>query len=625
VRRDAIRYLPSSMPSRPRVLGPLPAPARRALLALALAAAALAPRPATAEKVIRYAFQIAETGFDPAQESDRYSAFVNEAIFSSPLTYDYLARPAKLVPQTLVAMPEASDQGATYVLRVRPGILFADDPAFEGRPRELTAEDYAYSIERLYDPRTRSPVLFLVEGKIRGLDALRRRALQEGGRFDYGASVEGLEVLDRYTLRIRLTRPDYTFLYVLATPSLGAVAREVVERYGNDLRHHPVGTGPFRLAAYKPSSRIVLERNPRYRHTIPPPVPGDDPDDQAIAARLAGKQLPLVDRVEISIIDEQQPRWLAFLNGEHDYVEDIASEFVQTAAPGGKLAASLARQGIQLWQLPDPELVLTCIYNMRDPVVGGYEPAKVALRRALNLAYDTPADAFIARQGQVVIAEGVVPPGVAGHDPTFRGVANEHDPARAKALLDLFGYVDRDGDGWRDLPDGSPLALTIASPPDAKSKQYDEIWHKSLTAVGVRVSFRKMKWPDLVKTSRLGQLQMGHFLAWHADYPDAENFFQLLYGKNIGQSNDAHFDLPAFNRLYEASLLLPDSPERTRIYARMNELVVAYAPWKLGFHRIRTHMAHAWVRNYRKHPILHHGWMYLDVDEAAAGKPLARK
>lgn len=596
----------------------------RPLLALALAAAALAPSPAAAEKVLRYAFEIAETGFDPAQESDRYSAYVNEAIFAAPLTYDYLAEPARLVPNTLAALPEVTERGATYLLRIRPGVLFADDPAFGGRPRELTASDYAYSIRRLYDPRNRSPVLFLVEGKIRGLDAVRAAALAGGGAFDYAAPADGLEVLDRYTLRIRLTRPDYTFLYVLATPSLGAVAREVVEAYRDDLRHHPVGTGPFRLAEYKPSSRIVLVRNPRYRHGVPPPAPGDDPAARAIAAALAGRQLPLVDRVEISVIDEQQPRWLAFLNGEHDYVENIAAEFVQVAAPGGKLAPALARKGLQLWRVPDPDLVLLGIYNMTDPVVGGYAPARVALRRALNLAYDLPSDAAIARNGQVLLAEGVAPPGVAGYDPDLHGVASEYSPARARALLDLFGYVDRDGDGWRDQPDGSPLALEVASPPDAKTKQYDEVWLRSMNAIGVKVTFRKAKWPDLFKASRLGQLQIGAFLSWHADYPDAENFFQLLYGPNAGQSNDARFDLPAFNQLYEASRLLPDGPERNRLYRRMNELVLAYAPWKIGFHRIRTHLAQPWVRNFRKHPILHQGWLYMDVDEAALARVARR-
>jgi ABC-type transport system substrate-binding protein len=593
----------------------------RLLAALVLAAALPWPARAAAEKVLRYAYEIAESGFDPALESDVYSGYVLEAIFDAPLTYDYLARPARLVPNTLERLPEVSDGGATYLLRVRPGIFFADDPAFGGRPRELTAEDYAYSLKRLYDPRNRSPVLFMVEGKIQGLDAVRAEALRTG-RFDYAAPASGLEVLDRYTLRIRLTRPDYTFLYVLATPSAGAVAREVVEAHPDDSRHHPVGTGPFLLAAYKPSSRIVLARNPGYREDVYRGQPEDTPEDQELAAALAGRRLPLVDRIEISIIDEQQPRWLAFLGGEQDYIENVPTEFLQVGAPGGKLAPSLARQGIRMWRVPDTELVISGIFNMEDPVVGGYGPARVALRRAVSLAYDAPAEAAIVRNGQAMLAEGVAPPGVAGYDPAFHGVASEFSPARARALLDLFGYVDRDGDGWRDQPDGRPLVLEVASPTDAKTKEFDEVWDRSMRAVGLRVAFRKEPWPDLLKASRLGKLQIGAFLSWHADYPDAENFFQLLYGPSTGQSNDARFQLPEFDRLYEASRLLPDSPERNALYARMNRLAVAYAPWKFGFHRIRTHMAHPWVKGFKKHPILHQGWKYMDVDLAAlAARP----
>jgi ABC-type transport system substrate-binding protein len=296
------------------------------------------------------------------------------------------------------------------------------------------------------------------------------------------------------------------------------------------------------------------------------------------------------------------------------------------AAPGGKLAPSLLRQHIQAWRVPETELVISAIFNMEDKVVGGYLPAKVALRRAISLAYDAPAEATIVRNGQAILAEGVVPPGAAGYDPSFRGVASEFSPARARALLDLFGYLDRDGDGWRDQPDGKPLVLEVASPSDAKTKEYDEVWERSMKAVGLRVTFRKETWPDLLKASRLGKLQIGAFLSWHADYPDAENFFQLLYGPNTGQSNDARFQLPEFDRLYEASRLLPDSPERNRLYARMNRLAVAYAPWKFGFHRLRTHMAHAWVRNFKKHPILHQGWKYMDIDPAAmqAHPPAAR-
>jgi ABC-type transport system substrate-binding protein len=232
--------------------------ARLALTAIALAGfASAAP---AAQKVLRVAYLIAETNFDPAFVADTYSNAIIAEIFESPLTYDPLARPAKLRTRTLEAMPEIADGGKTYTLRIRKGILFADDPAFEGRKRELTAADYEYTLKRLMDPKNASPSLWLIEGRIAGIEEAIAKAKKEG-RFDYDAPVAGIEVVDRYTLRIRLLKPDYNFLYILAMSTLGAQAREVVEKYGGEIGAHPVGTGAFKLAEWKRSSRIVLVRN----------------------------------------------------------------------------------------------------------------------------------------------------------------------------------------------------------------------------------------------------------------------------------------------------------------------------------------------------------------------------
>src|SRR5262245_5309380 len=154
-------------------------------------------------KVLRVTFQAAETGFDPVKVSDYYSGTVIEAIFERLLTYDYLARPAKLVPNVAVSLPAVSDAGKTYTLHIRAGIYFTPDPAFKGVKRELTAADYAYSIKRFLDPKHRSPYAFLFEGKITGLDELAAQA-KHTGRFDYDAKITGLETPDRYTLIIRL-------------------------------------------------------------------------------------------------------------------------------------------------------------------------------------------------------------------------------------------------------------------------------------------------------------------------------------------------------------------------------------------------------------------------------------
>src|SRR5882672_8425544 len=150
-------------------------------------------------KVLRTAFSIAETSFDPAIAWDAASDAVVEHIMESMLEYEYLARPVKLAPLTLERLPEVSDRGATYLCRVRKGIFFAADLAFKGKPRELTAADYAYSLKRLLDPALRSPWMWVVEGKLVGGDELQAAA-RKSGKLDYDAPIAGLEIVDRYTL-----------------------------------------------------------------------------------------------------------------------------------------------------------------------------------------------------------------------------------------------------------------------------------------------------------------------------------------------------------------------------------------------------------------------------------------
>jgi ABC-type transport system substrate-binding protein len=581
---------------------------RAAFAAAVLALAAHAY--AAPEKVLRVAFLVAETNFDPAFTSDLYSNNIIEEIFEAPLTYDFLARPAKLKPQTLEAMPEITDGGRTYTLRLKKGLYFSDDPAFGGKKRELTAADYEYAFKRLIDPKVASPNLWLIEGRVAGVEEAAARAKQ-AGKFDYDAKVAGLEVVDRYTLRVRLKKVDYNFLYILAMQNIGAQAREVVERYGDEIGAHPVGTGPFRLGFWKRSSKIVLERNPNFREQYyEAEPPADDPISQQLYEENKGKRLPIVDRVEVAIVEESQPRWLAFLNNELDWV-NLPYEFLNMAIPGGRLSPTLARRGVRY--IPDIEVVTTYLYfNMKDPVVGGYTAEKVALRRAISLAYDSHEEVTLVRNGTAIEAQSLVPPGVLGYDPAFN-VGRTFDIPKARALLDMFGYVDRDGDGWRELPDGSPLVFKYASEPDQLSRLFIRLWKKGMDAIGVRMEVDIAKWPDHRKQSKAGQLPMWQ-LAWGADYPDGENFYQLLYGPNCASSNDGCFQQKEFDQLYDKAGLTPPGPERTAIYQEMARLVAVYVPMRVLSHRKYNYMLQPWTLGWRKHPILHEGYRYVDID-----------
>lgn len=593
------------------------------LLALALAgtAAAQTAAPAAPQKVLRYAFPVAETGFDPAQITDLYSRTVAAAIFDAPLTYDYLARPVKLKPQTAVALPEVSDDFRRFTFRIRPGIHFADDPAFKGRRRELVAEDYVYSLKRHYDPQFKSGALFSFENaKILGLSELRKRIIAAKQPFPYDEPVEGVRALDRYTFEVRLADPNPRFLYHFADGAvLGAVAREVIDAYPGRAMEHPVGTGPFRLAQWKRSSRIVLERNPAFREMrYDEEASLDDPRTQSILSRLRGQRMPMLDRIEISIIEEPQPRWLAFLNVEHDLMERLPNEFAPVAIPNNVLAPHLLKRGVKMDRTPLADASFT-YFGMEHPVVGGYTPERVALRRAIALAYDVELEVRNARRGQAIPAQGIIAPMLSGYDPAFKSEMSEHSVPRAKALLDLYGYVDRNGDGWRDLPDGQPLVLKYSTQSDQASRQLQELWKKAMDAVNIRIQFEIQKWPEQLKASRAGKLMMWG-VAWSAANPDGSYFLDLMYGPNKGQANHARFDLPAFNALYDRQLVMPDGPEREAVMAQAKRLGVAYMPYKVTSHRMATDLMHPWVVGYKRHPFIRDFWRYVDIDTAERDK-----
>ncbi|MBK6790013.1 MAG: bicyclomycin resistance protein [Betaproteobacteria bacterium] len=569
-------------------------------------------------KVLRYAFPIAETNFDPAQISDLYSRTVAVGFFEAPLEFEFLARPVRMRPATAAAMPEVSADFTTFTFSIRPGIHFADDPAFKGRPRELTAEDYVYSLKRHYDPRWKSGNLYILENaRILGLSELRKRLIEEKKPFDYDTPVEGLRTLDRYRFQIRLAEPSPRFLYNFTDGSFtGALAREVVEFYGDRVGEHPVGTGPFVLKDWKRSSRIVLAKNPGYREVpYDETAPAGDARLQAVARQFKGRKLPLVDEVHISVIEEPQPRWLSFLNQEQDVQENVPADFATVAFPNNKLAPNLAKQGIQMVRYPRADVAVS-YFAMEHPVVGGYEPHKVALRRAISLAVDIDREIRLARRGQAIPAQGPISPEVWGYDPALKTEMSDFSRARAKALLDMHGYTDRNGDGWREQPDGQPLLLDYATSPDQQSRQLTELWKKNMDAIGVRMEFKTAKWPEHLKASRAGKLMMWG-VGWSAGAPDGDTFLALGYGPNKGQANHSRFDLPAFNQIYERQRGLADGPERQALMTQASKLMVAYMPYKVHVHRVWTDLAQPWVLGYHRNIFVPEFWKYVDVDPEA--------
>jgi ABC-type transport system substrate-binding protein len=585
-----------------------------ALFSVAVGTASHAQTQPVQEKVFRYAFLIAETGFDPQQLSDLYSRTVTGNIFETLYDYTYLTRPTKVRPVLAEGMPEVSADFKTWTVHMKHGVYFADDPAFGGKRRELTAQDVVYTFKRVYDPKTRSPSLSsLDEEKILGLPELAAKA-EKTHKFDYDSEVEGIRALDRYTVQFKLGVSRPRFVQTIADPGiLGIVAREVVEKYGDDIMAHPVGTGPFMLSEWKHSSRMTFVKNPNYRaEFFDEDAPPGDKVGEAIAKHLKGKRLPLVDKVVVSIIEEPQPRWLSFLNREQDLMERLPANFVTQAIPNNKLAPNLAKKGIQMErvQLSDVSMFY---FNMDDPVVGGYTPEKVALRRALALAYNSEEEIRLPRRGQAVVAQSLIEPNTTTYDPKFHTEMGTFDRARAIALLDMYGYTDKNGDGWRDMPDGSPLALTIDTQGTADSRELDEILKKNMDAVGVKLRFRIGQWPEQLKAAQAGSLQMWQ-LGFTAAEPDSGVALQLGASAQVGQQNLARFRNKQFDEIFEKQGVMPDGPQRDAMIRDAARILVAYMPYKIRVHRIGTDMWQPWLIGYKRHPFSLSFWRYIDID-----------
>ncbi|HEX9300795.1 MAG TPA: ABC transporter substrate-binding protein, partial [Casimicrobiaceae bacterium] len=428
---------------------------------------------------------------DPHQYTDDPSFQVLMAIFEPLYEWDYLASPPKLTPLTATGPLDVSPDGKTWTAHLKPGIFFTDDVAFKGKPRELTADDYVYSYKRWIDPNGRrggSPIVTdLIVGARPVVDAARA-----SGKFDFDRPIEGLRALDRYTLQLKLTEPNYPNIRDLFG-FVGAAAREVVEAAGADIRIRAVGTGPFRLREWKRGSRIVLDANSRYRGVSFPA--SDNPAHAALERSMQGKILPQIGVLEIAVIDEDLPRLLQFEQGGLDFVF-LRGEVANRLLADGKLKPAYAARGIVHYVYPEP-YTFSIYFNVADPVLGGMSNERIALRRAIALGLDVTELLKIVYAGQALPANQIVPPGVGGHDPTLP-VKPLYDPAAARALLDRFGYR-ANGNGSRTMPDGKPLKLTLSQRTGTVSREVETLWKKNMDAIGLTMDFVVAPFQEIIK------------------------------------------------------------------------------------------------------------------------------
>ena len=549
------------------------------------------------------------TSLDPQQGTDLYSTRATTAIFEALYEFEYLSTGSKVIPNTAEAMPVITDGGKTWTMRVRKGVLFADDPVFKGKPRELVAADYVYSIKRSLDPNLRGggdPALTdLIVGARPVVDAARTG----GHKFDYDAPIEGLRATDRYTLVMRLSTPDYTLLERLAGLTMMAVAREAVEAAGADVMSRPVGTGPYRLKEWRRASRIVLEANPNYR-TVRFPENADAPQQELVRS-MRGKTLPQIGRIEISVIEESQPEILAFTQGDLDYIA-LGGDDTKRVMENGKLRPDLAKRGIKHVRFGSPSVTFT-YFNLEDPMVGGYTTQQIALRRAIGMGFDIGEMIRVLFAGNALPANQLLPPGVSGHDPAL-AAKSIYNPVGARALLDRFGFKDRDGDGYRETPDGKPLVVVRGTLPESWYREADTLWKKNMDALGIRMQVQQQTFAELLNLSRSGKLPMFN-LGYRSLEPSGYQILQTLWSKSPRDTNPSQFHQADYDAAYEQFLRTPAGPERVALARRMSEISQAYMPMILHTYGVGNVVQYPWVQGYWP-SAFGFSWKYLDIDVA---------
>ncbi|MEM9416903.1 MAG: ABC transporter substrate-binding protein [Bacteroidota bacterium] len=535
--------------------------------------------PNQAKKVLVTMVEANIQGFDPARATDSYAVRQIAKVYEGLFEYHYLKRPFELVPNLAAAMPTVSADGRVYTIKLQPGVKFQDNPCFAGgKGRELVAEDFVYSIKRVADPRVQSSWFSMLAGKIQGLDAWRNKYMGSG-QADYTAAIEGLKALDKYTLQITLNKPWPQLSYILAMRFCYAVPREAVEHYGPEFLNHPVGTGPFTLQEFNPQlNKLVYYKNPTFRDKY---FPSEAAEEYQHLLADAGKKLPLVDKVITHILPEEQPRWLKFQQGAVDVADISRNSIALEVMQDGRLAPYLQQKGVQLFQAPE-QSVGYIAFNHSLPLFKN----NPKLRQALALAFDREKYEELFHKGIAVLAQSIVPPGLAGHAKGYVNPYNTYNLARAKQLLAEAGYPSGKG-----LP-----VITLDVGADIKVRQEAEFFQKCMEKLGVKIKVVPNIFPELLKKKAQKKTMM-HSLDWIGDYPDAENFLWLLYKSDQISGIGVYFSDPDYNALYEKAMVMQPSPARTALYEQLYQLAAEKVPVIYKMHRLQSVLYHGWVKN----------------------------
>jgi oligopeptide transport system substrate-binding protein len=650
------------------------------------------PHPPSAEGVVTYHSMMSPAPpkhLDPATSYASDESLFTMQIYEPPMDYHFLKRPYELIPGALESAPQVtyldaqehvvSEGDATvaftrYTLTLRDDLRYQPHPAFaldaQGHPeylfataeegrrfrripdfprtgdRPVHANDYAYAIKRLADPRIGSPMLGFMSQHIVGMQEFSQRIAElprDGWLNLNDIPMEGLEVRDERTLEITILGRYPQFVFWLAMPFFAPIPPEVDRFYHNPgfadrnltLDWWPVGSGPYMMVENDPNSAIVLERNPNYREEFFP-TEGAPGDAEAGFLADAGKRIPFVDRAVFRLEKESLSLWTKFLQGyydrsgeTHSHTTGVFDQAFVVRPEGLEMSGDLQARDITMSPDVKPGIYYYG-FNMRDPVVGGYTEEKRKLRQALQIAFLTEEYLNVFYKGNGIAAQSPIPPGIPGHLTGEAGINPyvydwvDGEPQRksidyAKRLMTEAGYPN-----GRDARTGEPLKIFIDVQSQAISNTSMNWIDRVFSAIGVQVEFRPADFNRTREKLLTGNTQIFSH-GWLADYPDPENFLFLLYGPesplvcNCDGANNSNYASEEFDALFRRMRVLAPGPERDELVAQLVELYRRDAAWLYAFHPREIYLNNSWVFNNKRHGISKATLKYtrLDADERA--------
>lgn len=561
-------------------------------------------------KTYRHSEDGKPASLDPVKASTQYSNLVVLNVFDTLYTYKYLRRPYELKPNLAAAMPQVSDDGLTYVIKLKRGVHFHPHAAFaNGQGREVTAEDFVYSVKRSFDPKTGASGAWLWQGKIKGLNEWKAAGA------DYNQPVSGLQAIDSHTVKIELEKPYPQLVYTLAMGFSAVVPREVVEQLGQEFGSKPVGSGPFILDKFD-SEVAYFSKNPDFRQE-PLDIVAEGYDEQLHGSTgikdLDGKSPPFVDKLEVHFVKETAARWNSFTKGD---------EIQYTTVPKDKQnIVILTKSPLTL----HPQITENFNYrygresgfvysgfNMEDPNFGNtgdaeHDARTKALRCAIRKAHNWPQKNRAFYFGLGTVFPGVITPDVAEFDTELSTDSIDLDIEGAKQLLAEYGWT----------ADNLPT-FEYHTAGGVVQKQFFEQMRGFLTKIGYPTNkIEYHPYPSFGTFNKaLKKSETPFFsMAWSLDYPDAENTLQLFYGPNhTPGSNSFNYKNPEFDRLYQQSSVMQPSPQRTAIYRKMNQMVIDDCVVISGLARNKIHLWHKNVISYPDRQVLGGAHLrYVDV------------